>query len=230
MFTLVVTAPVPIVNELFVHVWKISYVSLNGVSYLYADFILIMNWSPTLKPKSIIVEFLWITSFSICSCLLWRFYLQFAMLFIGRIMYQTNTNWTRLFPLVRWYVDHTAKAASARIPIRVSASSTYISCSLYVSTRFPDTWCILYMVVFDYVFPEEYGLVLIPYSFSIQIFLNLWPRNSPPCSYMISIGREYQTSHIVFTKFANQYFFLVYVLRYIRPPVYGVYHCNGFKC
>ena len=134
----------------------------------------------------------------ICVCLAWGIYLQSATWFIGSIMSRPKTSWTGLFSLVLWYVYCTAKAAAANIPIHGSASSTYISCRLYVRCN----WCILSMTAFDCGLPEEAGLVLIPYSFYIKLFLNSWPRNSHPQSYMIYTGHVYQTSHIVSTMFA----------------------------
>ena len=65
--------------------------------------------------------------------------------------------------LVLFHVDCTAKASAARIPIHRSASSTYVSCRLYVRTRFPINLCTLSMIDFTCGFPGEYGLVLIPY-------------------------------------------------------------------
>ena len=77
-------------------------------------------------------------------------------------MYRTKTSCTGMFCLVLWYIDRTTKAAAARIPIHGSASSTYISCRLYVRARLPSTLCILSMIAFACGFPEESGLVLIP--------------------------------------------------------------------
>ena len=84
------------------------------------------------------------------------------------------------FCLVPWYVPRTVKAASARIPIYGSASSTYVPCRLYVRTILPSTWCILYMVAFTYEFPGEAVLVLILYSCSIKLLFTSWTSNYPP--------------------------------------------------
>ena len=46
------------------------------------------------------------------------------------------------------------------------------------------------------------GLAFIPYSYSIQGFLNPWPINSDPWSCMISIDLGYIVNHVVYTKFA----------------------------
>ena len=180
MFTLVNTTPICRVTFLYVRVWKFLYRPLNEVSYLYADLLLIMTLSPTLKLKSILVEFSLITSFSICACLRWRMYLQFSMCFIGIIMSRPNTNLPGISPLVCWYVERTTKSSSARIPSHGSASSTYVSLRLYMHTRFPTTWCFLSVVLFSCGLPEEAYLVLIPYSFSIKLFLNSWWGNYPP--------------------------------------------------
>ena len=107
-----------------------------------------------------------------------------------------------LFTLVLWYVACITKANSTRITIFWSESSTYVSCRLYVRTRFPNTWCILSPIVSVWVFSGGVGLVLIPYSYSINPFLNSWPRNSPPWSYVIYIGQGYLTRHVVSSKFA----------------------------
>ena len=125
MFTIVMTIPSCRVTELFFHIWTISYGPLNGDSYLYAYLIFIMTWSPTLKSKSIFVDFLWMTSFSICVYLRWYTYLQFAFWFIRRIMYRTNTNLPRIFPLVRWYIECIKKGAADKIPIIIHVVMYY---------------------------------------------------------------------------------------------------------
>ena len=150
------------------------------------------------------------TALSIFVCLRWRIYIQSTTWFIGRVMSRPNTSWTGLLPLVVCYIGCTTKAAAARIPIHVSASYTYVSCRLYVRKIFPSTWCILSTVSFACGFPWDAVLVIIPSSFSINIFLNSWPRNSPPQSYVISTGHGYQTSHIVSTKFAIVVDFLLW--------------------
>ena len=131
--------------------------------YLYADLILIMTGYPTLKSKSILVEFFQITYFYICVCLFLHMYLPLSMWFIWRIMSWPQNNWLRLSPLIQWYVERTTKAAAASIPIHGSVLSTYVLCRLYVNTRFPNTWCIISMVAFACGSPEEYGLVLTTY-------------------------------------------------------------------
>ena len=142
------------------------------------------------------------TYFSIWYYQPWRVYLQSSMLFIGRIISRTKNIRPGILSLVLWYVDFTAKAADTSIPIHGSAPSTSSPCRLYVRTRFPSTWCILSMISFFCLFLGGDFLVLISYSFSIKIFLNLWPRNSPLQSYVISTSHGYRTSHIVSTKLA----------------------------
>ena len=126
IFILVLNDLVCKMTDLFVHTWKNSYGHFNGVLYLYAALFLSMTWHPTLQPWSIIVEFLRIKYFSICACLRWCIYIQYATWLIGRIIYHKKNIWTRLLPLVMWYVDRTTKAASSSIPIRGSEWSTYV--------------------------------------------------------------------------------------------------------
>ena len=169
------------------------------------------------------VDFLWMTSFSICFYLRWCMYLQFALWFIRRIMYRTNTNRPGHFPLVRWYIERITKWYSAKIPIHGSASSTYGSCSLYVCTRFPATWCILSIVAFACGFPEEYDLVLIIYSFSIKVFKLVVKELS---SLVIrNFHWPWISDH---PRSINCHQFIITVLHDIKPPGYGVYHCKGF--
>ena len=151
------------------------------------------------------------------------------MWFIGRIIYQPSTSWPILLPIVRWYVERTEKAAAASNPIHGSASSTYGSFMLYFHARFPSDLCILSVVVFACGFPEESGLFLIPYSFSINLFLNLWPRNYPPRSYVISTGHGYRTSHVVSTKFTIAIAFLSLYYVISNHPVTGSIIVTYFK-
>ena len=137
---------------------------------------------------------------SICACLRWQIYLQSVTWYLGSIMSRPKIIWPGIWPLVVWYMERTAKGAVVRILIHGSDSSTYVSCRLYVRTRFLNTWCSLSMISFACWFTGKEGLFLIPYSFSIKIFLNLWLRNSPPLSYVFSTGLGYQTSHVVSTK------------------------------
>ena len=113
-----------------------------------------------------------------------------------------KTIWPGLLALFLWCIYCTMKANAIRIPTHGSASSTYVSCILYAHTRLPSTWCILYIVSFACGFLGGYFLVLIPYSFSIKLFLNLWPSNSPPWSYVIYTDHGYRTSHVVSSNFA----------------------------
>ena len=112
----------------------------------------------------------------------------------------TKTSCTGILPLVLCYVDHTKNSAASMIPIHGSASSTYVYFRLYVCTRLTINLCIISMMAFTYGLTGRYGLVLIPYSFSIRIFLNSRPRNYPHRSYVISTGHVYLTSYIVSTK------------------------------
>ena len=169
------------------------------------------------------------TSLSICLCLRCRIYLQSATWFMGKIIYQPKTSCPRIFPLVVWYVERTAKAAAARIPIHGSSSSTYVSCRCYVRTILPSTLCILSTIAFAYGFPGDAGLVLIPYLFSIKLFVNSLPRNYPLRSYTTSTGHGYQTSHVVSTKFTIVIAFLSLYCVTSNHPVKGSIIVMDFK-
>ena len=67
------------------------------------------------------------------------------------------------FYLVPWYVGCSEEAVAARTLIHGSASSTYVSCILYVRMRFPSNLCILSMMTFTCGLPRESGLVLVSY-------------------------------------------------------------------
>ena len=73
---------------------------------------------------------------------------------------------------------------------------------LQVRARFPWTWWIHSNTALGFVFSEVIGLAGIPYSISIRYFLNLWPINSDPWSYVIFIGLGYLQIHVISTKFA----------------------------
>ena len=88
-------------------------------------------------------------------------YFQSDMWFIWGVVSLPNNNWSGLLNLVWWYIERTVKAATDRIPIHGSASSTYVSCSLYVRISFRGALCIIYMVVFVCGFLEGADLVLI---------------------------------------------------------------------
>ena len=134
----------------------------------------------------------------------------FAMTYIPPIIYVRNWNdcvsskshMSWYIRLTWWYVYRTAKEAEYNIPIHGSASSTYVSYGLYVRTIFPSSLWILSTINFDWEVPGEYGLVLIPYSSSVKLFLNSWPMNYPPQLYVIYTGQEYLTNHIFSTKFS----------------------------
>ena len=166
-----------------------------------------------------LLAFSWMKLLYICVCLRWHVYLQSTTWIIVRIMFRPKTSWTRLLHLILWYVEHNAKAAASRIPIHVSASSTYVHCRCYVCAKFPSTWCILSTIASAYGFPGGAGLVLIPYSFSIKLLLNLWQRNYPPWSYVISTRHGYRTSHVVSTKFAID---IAFLLRYCVTSIHPV--------
>ena len=123
-------------------------------------------------------------------------------------MSSPKTNWTEMLTLVRWYILCTTREAAARMPVHGSASSTYIYCRLYVSYVHDSLVLDVFVVAFSYGFPMESGLLLIPYTFSIKIILNLRPRNYLPWSYVISTGHGYWTSHVVSTSFAIAIAFL----------------------
>ena len=57
------------------------------------------------------------------------------------------------------------------------------------------------MISFACGLPGKAGLVLIPYSYSVKLFLNSITRNSPHPSYVIYTGQRYLTSHVVSTNF-----------------------------
>ena len=71
---------------------------------------------------------------------------------------------------------------------------------LQVRTRFPRIWLIRSNISLHMGFPKVIGLATIPYSILISYFLNSWPINSDPWSYIISIGLGYLDSHLVSTK------------------------------
>ena len=156
-------------------------------------------------------------------------YIQSAMWFIGRIMSRPKTSWPEILPLDVWYVERTAKASAARIPDHGWGSSTYVFCRLYVRTRFPSTWCIISAIAFACRVPGDTGLVLIPYSFSIKLFFNSWPRNYPTRSYVISTGHGYRTSHVVSTKFAIVITFMLWYCVTSNHPVMGSIIVTAFK-
>ena len=144
----------------------------------------------------------------IFTCLRWCIYLQPATWFMGSIRYWLKTSCTRLLLFVLWYVDRTTKAPTARITIHGSETSTYISCIWYERT------------------------------FYIKLFLNSWPKNSPPWSYVISTGHGYRTRHVVSTKFTIVInLLLLYCLTSIQPVTgsivvmdFKVKGCLTFLC
>ena len=62
-----------------------------------------------------------------------------------------------------------------------------------------------------------------------QDFLNSWPSNYPPQSYVISTGHVYQTNHIVSTKFAVVIAFLLLHCFIPKHPVMGSIIVTAFK-
>ena len=140
-------------------------------------------------------------------------------------MSKNQLDWN--FPLVLWYIDSTANAASTRIHIHQSASYKYVSCMMYECTRFISTWCILSTITPVCGFPVEASLVLIPYSFYIKIFKLVTKEFSSLVIRDIYFPwMPYQSRS--FHQFCDLRYFLVAVFCYFRPPSYGVYHCNSF--
>ena len=156
-------------------------------------------------------------------------YLQSATWFIGSIMSQLKTSWPMILIFLLWYIYYTLKASAASIPIHGSASSTYVSCRLYVCRRFHSNWCIVSMISFSCGFPGEYGLVLIPYPYSVKLFLNSWPINYSPQSYLICTGHGYRTSHVVSTNFAIIIAFLFLYCVTSNHPVMGSIIVTSFN-
>ena len=72
---------------------------------------------------------------------------------------------------------------------------------LQVLTRFPVTWWIRSNITSEVGFPEVLGLTIILYYISIRGFMNSWPINSDPWSYVISIGLGYLDTRVVSSKF-----------------------------
>ena len=147
--------------------------------------------------------------------------LQSATWFMRSIMSRPNNIWPGIFCLVLWYINLTTKAAADRIHIHGLASSTYVSCWLYVHTRLHSTWRITSMIELTYGFPGEYILVLIKYSSSIKLFLNFWPRNYLPWSSVISTGHVYRTRHVYSTKLAIVIAFLSLYCITSNHPITG---------
>ena len=162
------------------------------------------------------------TSSSIWIFLRWRMCLQHSTLFIGRIMSRPKTIWPGFLPLVLWYIDRTAKAASDRIHIHGSESSEYFPCRLYVCTRFPNTLYIISMIAFTCRFPGESVFILILHSSYIKLFLSSWPGNYPPRSYVIYTGQGHPTSHVVSTKFTIVIFSSHYITLFQTTRLRGI--------
>ena len=62
---------------------------------------------------------------------------------------------------------------------------------------------------------------------SIGMFLNSWPINYDPWSYVISISIGYLDRHLVSTNF-EIYIALFIILQYFKPSCYRMDNCNGF--
>ena len=114
----------------------------------------------------------------------------------------TKTSLPRVLYLILWYIDITEKNSAARITIQVSASSTYVSSTLYVCTRFTNTWWILSMIEFAWAFLRNFGFIFIPYYFSIKAFLKYLLSSYPPRSYLMSIGHGYLANNVGYTNVA----------------------------
>ena len=115
------------------------------------------------------------------------------------VLSKNHTDWTLyVSPVV---CGSYREGAANRISIHGSASSTYFPCMLYLRTRSLNNLRILSMIAFTFRLTVVCGFVLIPHYSSTKLFLNLWLRNYPPWSYIISTGQGYLTSHSVYTKF-----------------------------
>ena len=110
VFIIFVRTPVCKVIVIFVHVWNISYVTLNRVSYLKVLMFMVMTLSLTLLLCSILVEVLRTIYFSICACSRWSIYLQYAMWFI-EVTRHSNNKSMAIVDLVEttWLVRYTWK-------------------------------------------------------------------------------------------------------------------------
>ena len=145
-------------------------------------------------------------------------YLQSTIVLIGIIVSRPNKNWPKILSLIIWFVYHTAKAYSARIPIHGSAPSMYVSHIFYVCVRRSITWCILYVITFACGFSGEFGLYFIPYSSSLKLFFKSRPMNSDPWSYLTSTGQGYLVNHVFYTMSKTVIAFLsLYCVTYNHP-------------
>ena len=96
-------------------------------------------------------------------------------------------------------------------------------------TRFSRTWWICPNIVLELGFPEVLGLAVIPYYFPIRDFLNSWPINYYPWSYMISIGLGYLVNHVVYTKFDIVIALLLSYCVILDHPVTGSIMVMAFR-
>ena len=78
-------------------------------------------------------------------------------------------------------------------------------------------------------FTKVLGLTIIPYSISIRYFLNSWPINYFPWSYVISIGLGYLDSHVVSTKLSIDIALLSFYCVNSDHPVTGSIMITDFR-
>ena len=170
IFIMYVTAPIRKVTAPFSHVLTISYRPLNKVfvfiCQIYFDQNFVTHSIIMIDPSSVFTDnvlvYLYLFTLTYIPPTQYVIYREY------HVSTKDYLDWN--FSLVLWYVDCTTNATAARIPIHRSESSTYIYCRLYVHTRLPSNWCILYIIAFACGFPEKSGLVLITYSFYIKLF------------------------------------------------------------
>ena len=126
-------------------------------------------------------------------------------------------------------VEIIANSAAARMSDHGSSLSTYVYLMLKLCTRFPRNWWIRSNIALEVGFTKVLGLAVIPHSVSIIYFLNLWPINSDPWSYVISIGLWYLVSHVVSTKFVLDIALLSSYFGILNHPVTGFIMVTVFK-
>ena len=100
------------------------------------------------------------------------------------------------------FVEKITNAESDKMPIHGPYQYTWVYFLLYVSTMLPKNKWIVSNVALEVVFPDELFFALIPYYFSIRVFMNSWKINADPWSYEISVDQGYLVIHIVSTNFA----------------------------
>ena len=83
------------------------------------------------------------------------------------------------------------------------------------------TWWIIFNIGFYCGFAVVAHLALIPYSISISLFLNVWPRNSFPPFYIIIVEQGYLHNHVCSSRFAIVAAFLLLYDTISNHPVAG---------